>query len=120
MPSDDPLEAYRKDWEHRKAISNRYGRPCLAVAALSLVLYISIEAGLPESPNAATGHVFKIFWIGRSYGHGPLFVYGARWEQWLAMSCGILGIALFLAAGIIYYQYNPGAFEVAPENRTGG
>jgi hypothetical protein len=60
MPSDDPLEAYRTDWERRKAISNKYGRPFYAGAALSLILYIFIELGLPESPNAQTGHVFRV------------------------------------------------------------
>lgn len=109
MSSDDPLEAYRKDWERRKAIANRYGRPCFAAAAISLLLYVLIEASLPESPRPDIGHVYRIFWIGRTYGHGPLFVYGTRWEQWLSIGVAVLGIALFVASGLIYYKYNPGA-----------
>jgi hypothetical protein len=110
MPSDDRMDAHQKDWQRRKAISNRYGRPCLVAAAISLIFYLSIEGGLPQEPNSATGHIFKIFWIGRTYGQGPVFVYGTRWDQWLAMSGAGLGIALFLAAGAVYYKYNPGAF----------
>jgi hypothetical protein len=110
VSSSDPVDAYRKDWERRKAISARFGRPCLAAAGLCLFSYILIESGLPTSPHSETGHVFRIFWIARTYGRGPLFVYGAHWQQWLAISAGFLGATFFIAAGVIYYLYNPGAF----------
>ena len=109
MSSDDPLSNYQKDWERRKAISQRFGNPCLVAAAFALILYLWGESVLPTSPQSATGQIFPILRIGR--GRGPLFVYGAQWEQWLAIGGAGLGLVSFIVGAMIYFRYNPNAFN---------
>ncbi len=108
--TDDPIAKYEADWARRKAISNKYGHGSIAVAAIAFVLYIVLESILPENARPETGHVFRVFYVGRTYGHGPTFVFGTQWEQWLSIATGAVAITFALAGAVVYYIYNPGAF----------
>ena len=104
------LDAYEADWQRRKAISARYGGGSLGIAAVAFVAYMLLESNLPESPRPDTAHTFWVFYVGRTYGRGPMFVYGTHIEQILAWIVAGIAQSFGLAGAIVYYVYNPGAF----------
>jgi hypothetical protein len=80
------------------------------VAAICVLFYAISEWNLPSAPDLKAGHIFKILFLGRTYGQGPLFVYGNRYQQILCIILAVVGIASAVAGGVVYYVYNPSAF----------